>query len=220
MNTGPELNTPAAWDAAFAQEWERRGGPAQTAFFAQITLAALPPAFLQLLRQHRLDLLDWGCALGDALPVLAQALPECALRGLDISPLAIAKARQRHPNWTFSDQPLASQAAPAVLYSSNCLEHFNDPVAVLRQELLPQTRDYVVLLLPYLELVLSEGHCLTIDDATFPAQLDGWGLIFRAVIATHALPQTHWKGQQLLLVYAHPGSRGLAQLVAAHRPQV
>ncbi|PKL75179.1 MAG: glycosyl transferase family 1, partial [Candidatus Melainabacteria bacterium HGW-Melainabacteria-1] len=113
------------WDQVFDGPWERHAGPAQTTFFAQVALAGMPPPLIELIRQQQLEILDWGCALGDALPVLAQAFPASVLSGLDISSRAVARARERYPDWTFESRPLRELGRQLpVVYTSNCLEHF------------------------------------------------------------------------------------------------
>lgn len=202
------------WDQAFSEGWETRQGPAQTAFFAEVALAALPRPFIELVCQHQLEVLDWGCALGDALPVLAKAFVGCPLTGLDISTVAIEKARQRHPQFAFTTHPLLELGRQVpVVFSSNCLEHFEDPLSLLREQILPAVRDYLVILVPFLELRLSPGHFVTFDQSSFPPVLDDFGLLCYAVIPTADLPNTHWKGQQLLLIYARRQAVGIMDLL-------
>lgn len=193
--------------------WENHHGPEQTAFFARVALAGLPDPFVQLVRRQKLGILDWGCALGDALPVLAQAFPESHLIGLDVAPGFLARAQARYPGRHFVDGELKALGwRMPVVYTSNCLEHFKDPLGVLRQEILPWVQDYAIVLVPFLERELSMHHLATIDMATFPPVVDDFGLLVWRVIPTGQIPRTHWQGLQLLLVYARREAIGLQQV--------
>lgn len=199
-------------------KWEANQGPAQTAFFAEVTVACLPEPLIRLIRTRQLEILDWGCALGDALPVLARAFPTSRLSGLDLSPLMLARARARQPQWEFSTVPLRERPDKVpVVYVSNCLEHFEDPLRFLRQQILPQVQDYAIILVPYQEIVRCPGHLATIDASTFLPVVDDFGMLFWRVIPTGQLPGNHWNGQQLLLVYAHHQAAGLSELISGLR---
>lgn len=215
--TSTDAGWVASWDDYFAQHWEQNQGPAQTAFFARVTLAGLPGPFWDLVRRERLEILDWGCAMGDALPVFAQAFPQSALTGLDLSTLAIERARAAHPDWRFTTRPLLELVIEQgrrwpIVYTSNCLEHFEQPLEILRDEILPGVKDYLVILVPYQEYPRCEGHLVSFEADSFPATIDGFERLFWRAISTTELPGCHWVGQQLLLVYARPQALGLQQL--------
>ncbi|HEY9843591.1 MAG TPA: class I SAM-dependent methyltransferase [Candidatus Obscuribacterales bacterium] len=204
------------WDEYFTFGWESNQGPAQTEFFACVALAGLPGPLRALIRQQRLEILDWGCALGDALVQFARVFPESELLGLDLSGVAVEKARLRHPQLHFTTTPLNQLGRQfAVVYTSNCLEHFDQPLEILRQEILAGVRDYLIILVPYLEINRCEGHLVTFDADSFPARLEDLTLLFRREIPTAALPGSSWFGQQELLVYARAQACGLESLIPA-----
>lgn len=215
--TAADTNWVSSWNDYFSQHWERNQGPDQTAFFARVTLAGLPGPFWDLVRQAQLEILDWGCAMGDALPVFAQAFPNSELSGIDLSPLAIQRAQAHYPQFLFSTQPLLDLVIKrgqrfSIVYTSNCLEHFAHPIEILSEQILPGVKDYLIILVPYQEQTLCEGHLVRFEAQDFPAQLHGLERIFWRVIPTTQLPGSFWQGQQILLIYARPQAIGLHQL--------
>ena len=70
--TSGELRSAADWDEYFGEGggWERNGGREQSRLFAEqfCRRTSLP-------KDEPLSLLDYGCALGDSLPVIRRAFP-------------------------------------------------------------------------------------------------------------------------------------------------
>lgn len=220
MNDMDDLNSREAWNQSFSGEWQANRGDAQTSFFAKVFLTHLPPAFHALIQQGALSIVDWGCALGDALPLLRQAFPASPLSGLDISDVAIGQAQKRYPNLNYYCQSLAefcqTHPRPQIIYTSNCLEHFPEPLEIMRTELFPYVEDYLMILVPFKEFQLGKGHLHSFDEQSFPRSFNTdppFGLCFAQVINTAAYAQSHWRGQQLLLIYAHENSYGLQALM-------
>jgi SAM-dependent methyltransferase len=154
----PVVNSTAYWDQRFRDNWEDRDGPGQTRFFAEQAVAAMPDWFVQEIRMRRLSIFDFGCAFGDALPVLRQAFPEAVIRGGDVAPGAIATARERHPGFEFvvldNDAPKLSAN---IVFCSNTIEHFADwrtRLAIL----VTLASDYVVTMAPFRERSLTSEH--------------------------------------------------------------
>ena len=63
----PLVNSPEYWDERFLVDWERRGGPDQTVFFAELAIRLLPDWLRREIVQERLTVCDWGCAMGQGL---------------------------------------------------------------------------------------------------------------------------------------------------------
>lgn len=201
---------------AFAARWALNSSPERTRFFARIVLAALPEPLLEIIRGHQLELLDWGCAQGDALPIFARAFPDSRLRGLDFAAATIAQARMQYPQWDFTGSPLqGSDQSVSLVYSSNCLVCAEDPLALLQTGILPWVKDYLILLLPYQESPLAEGHLVSLDAGSLPPRLDDMGMLFWRVIDTTDLVESCWQGQQLLVVYARRQATGIQALIPA-----
>src|SRR5690606_12590084 len=87
-----------------------------------------------------------------------------------------------------------------VVVTSNCLEHFAEPLAVLAS--LAAAADRLLLVLvPFAEEPLCEYHVARFDDTTFPAQFEG----FRRLAALRVtVDPRYWAGEQLLVVYGSP----------------
>lgn len=54
----------------------------------------------QQMQQQRFapqNVVDFGCGVGNHVPLLRQAFPGCRVTGIDISPVSLRVARQRHP---------------------------------------------------------------------------------------------------------------------------
>lgn len=76
------------------------------------------------------SVLDFGCGVGAWLSVLARAFPNARLHGVDISEVAIGKARQKYPDCRFesfdgSVVPFADGQFDLV-FSYHVLEHVDD----------------------------------------------------------------------------------------------
>lgn len=214
MDSPQDAGWIAGWNHSFAHEWEGRQGREQTRFFALVTLYGLPEPFKRQIEARAPEILDWGCALGDALAVFQTAFPRSPLTGLDISSVAIAKAAERYPFARFTTTPLRELGRkPPLVYTSNCLEHFADPLALLQTDILPGVGDYLVILVPYLEIERCAGHLVTFSQTSFPPVLGDFGLLFWRVLPTGNLPGSLWSGRQLLLIYARKTAFGMQEML-------
>lgn len=206
-STNPHpVNSPSYWEFRFQSDWESRSGPAQTRFFADLAVRGLPSWFTNLVRDKRLTLCDWGCAQGDGTNVLARHFPGLSVTGVDIAQTAIRTASARYVDLSFLEHDLAAShdLQYDVLFSSNTLEHFSDPFAVL-EGLCKSVRRFVVLLLPFKEYDRISEHFFTFDEHTIPVSLaNGFVLVHHQTFDTAALVPTYWVGTQALLIYAHP----------------
>ncbi|MFO0207626.1 MAG: class I SAM-dependent methyltransferase, partial [Betaproteobacteria bacterium] len=111
-----------------------------TSHFAQRLLAGLPEADQRILARLPLSVLDWGCALGEGCAELAAAWPQARLTGMDIAEEALRQARARHPHLRFlassADQPPGTLPERFdVVVNSNSIEHFDDWLGILRNNL-------------------------------------------------------------------------------------
>lgn len=73
-------------------------------------------------------ILDFGCGIGTAAPVLAELFPQARLTGVDVSPASLALARTRHG--ALCEYCLPDQIAPAsvdLVYCNGVFHHI--PIA-------------------------------------------------------------------------------------------
>ena len=74
------INTKSYWDKRFVSgDWEQKQGRSQTRNFA---ISQIPK--LSIDREFSGILLDFGCGLGDALPIYKKFYPKAKLMGIDI----------------------------------------------------------------------------------------------------------------------------------------
>jgi GT2 family glycosyltransferase/2-polyprenyl-3-methyl-5-hydroxy-6-metoxy-1,4-benzoquinol methylase len=165
-------------------------------------LAELPTPEKDYLRSNAVSILDWGCAFGEGVELLARAFPQCRVVGLDFAARAVEEARRRHPNREFllTGEGTIPGKFDCVV-TSNCLEHFENPLEVLRSHL-QSCRKLYVLLVPYNEHPLHEQHFAQFREESFPEKIGDFLRLSAEIIP---IDPTYWPpGRQILVVY---GSR-------------
>lgn len=200
------VNSPEYWNNRFHTDWENAHGPEQTTFFGHL-LADHLPAWMRAYLDHKRTWLDWGCAMGDALPVIHKAFPKLHLTGYDIAAEGIEHARATHPSFSFYSN-LEELETFDLVVTSNTLEHFQDPYKHF-PTLAKLTRGYVVILVPYQEKERIKEHEFTFDPSTIPAEHSGMHLVYMRPIDARQIQNTFWWGDQILLVYARNDATGL-----------
>lgn len=159
MDIREVVNSKAYWERRFSTgDWEERGGRTQTMSFAtaQVRHFNLPMDFSG-------TILDFGCGLGDAIPVYRRFFPKAHFFGVDVSESAIEKCRGRYGAIaTFAQGNHEQVPFSDVIVVSNVLEHLlNDKVIV--QELLKKCKQLYVIV-PYKEWPLCSEHIRTYDE--------------------------------------------------------
>jgi glycosyltransferase involved in cell wall biosynthesis/2-polyprenyl-3-methyl-5-hydroxy-6-metoxy-1,4-benzoquinol methylase len=197
----PDVNSKSWWEDYHANLWDANEGSAQTAHFMERLIGGLAPEDVRFLGGHPLEILDWGCAFGEGVKRLAEAFRRCRVAGLDFSQHAVEVARQRYPDLEFF-QTADGQIPRAfdVIITSNCLEHFHNPMAIIRGQL-ASCRLLYVALVPFREDPLCEFHFARFDETSFPEQI---GDFYRIQLKVVEVEPRFWVGQQLLAVYAAP----------------
>src|SRR5690606_7214372 len=158
-------------------------------------LAHLPAEIVRYLERSRASIVDWGCALGDGVAVLGRALPACTVGGIDCSPTAIESARAAFPGHRFERHE--GEGLPRsfdVVVTSNCLEHFKNPLAVVRAQL-ESCRKLYVAMVPYDESPLIDQHVSQFRDESFPERLGSFERVFST---RFDVDERAWPDQQLL----------------------
>src|SRR6266852_5727264 len=98
---GSKINSPDYWNRRFFEDWIAKGGRKQTAFFAELCSRELPEWLVEEVRTSKSSIFDYGCAMGDALPVWQRIFPESARRGGDVAEVGLGIARASHPGFEF-----------------------------------------------------------------------------------------------------------------------
>ena len=147
------LNSVGYWDQRFSTgHWDDVGGRDQTRLYATALIdhLSIPPDFSG-------TILDFGCALGDAIPVYLEAFPKSQCWGLDHSESAISRCRTTYgevAKFIHGDQ---DDVQPVdVIIASHILEHIEDDQKVVRK-LLSRCRDLYVVV-PFRETPLCKEH--------------------------------------------------------------
>jgi len=196
------INTREWYDHQFDVAWERNNGPAQTRYFMTRLVAELPRRVRAAIGESRMSILDWGCAFGDGVDVLSHAFPACTIAGQDFSIVAITRARARYPDLTFICAADIGETFD-VIVTSNCLEHYDRPLDLVRSLLL-SCRQIFIALVPLAERPLMEGHEFSFDLGSFPRRLGTWSLLVARKIDVEP---KFWCGHQLMAVYVRQESR-------------
>lgn len=145
------INSKVYWNKRFNLNWESKNGRLQSCLFASgftYTKFAreIAPA----------TIVDYGCGLGDSMPVLRMAYPIAKLFYYDFSEVAMMKAKESYERLAESyDIGLASPMD--LVYCSNVIEHISDEsLSSFCQRLTQLSSKYVVIQAPFDER-LSDG---------------------------------------------------------------
>lgn len=207
MGSSDKINSESYWDARFREDWESCDGPWQTRFFYQVAVNSLPAWLLWQIKSQPLTLVDWGCAQGDGADVWASHMSPERVAAVDFSAVAIEQAAKRYPSIRFIHEDWLDDAQDIkdtfdIVFSSNTLEHFHSPFAVL-QKLVRRAKTAVILTLPYREMERIDEHFYTFLPENIPVRLpNGFKLYWAKVVDCRNLPKTQWGGDQVILLYA------------------
>lgn len=189
---GPQpgnVNTKTYWDGRFSTgDWERHDGRSQTEHFARGIVGRL-----RIPRTFAGTLLDFGCGLGDAIPVYREAFPRARLMGIDISEAAVERCRVRYGSVAqFLTGDAFTVPQVDVIISSNVFEHLSNPEEVAKV-LLSKCRD-VYIITPYKErLSIPRGEHVNFFTRKSFAEL--------GVVATQVYACLGWSEYGFQLLY-------------------
>jgi glycosyltransferase involved in cell wall biosynthesis len=200
------VNSRAYWDRRFIEDWEARGGPNQSRFFATLLLNWLSPRVRAEIASGRLSICDWGCAEGDGTAVIAAAFPDSTVTGIDLSQAAISRATTRYPAIDFRVGDVDAVAdGYDVIVTSNVLEHLDDPWRAAAM-LARAARRYVLVLVPFLDSTQEPEHRYVFGPLDLRERLDDEMVLAEACgIDTRQIPLSCWPGMQLLAIYRRLG---------------
>ncbi|MFO1523980.1 MAG: class I SAM-dependent methyltransferase [Kiritimatiellia bacterium] len=153
-------------------------------------------------------ILDFGCGLGDAIPVYRRRFPKARLLGMDISPSGVNECRRRYGGQAEFLQGGAPDVPSGidVIITSNVLEHLDSDVEVVRM-LLQKCSDLYVLV-PYREAPLYAEHVRSYDEHHFSA-LGAYTWKVFACRGWSAYGMGLWYGIRLLNIYRFLANRPL-----------
>ena len=193
-----EINSKEYWENRFKSgSWDEYDGSAQTMGFANIILENLPGWFRAELNKGKLSLFDAGCAKGELVHSLKKEFSSCTVTGMDFSESAVKYASETYKNCGFECGDITNLSKDYdIIFSSNTLEHFDNPSHILKG-FFAHAKSHVVLLLPFEEYDLISEHVSFFDFKSFPLVSDGYVLTYYKTSG----PCPVWPGHQILLIY-------------------
>ena len=137
------INTKNYWNSRFSENsensWKKMNGEQQTQIFA-----AEIAKRLKLSRNFSGTLLDFGCALGDAIPIYLSVYPKANIVGMDFSEKAIEVCKKKYGHLaTFICGDINDVPFVDVIIASNVLEHLSDDKFIAK-ELLKKCSDLFI----------------------------------------------------------------------------
>lgn len=196
--TGNRLNSREWWEQHFLEKWEAEGGPARTRQFMQLFLEGISEPDRTFLLLGGPTVLDWGCAFGDGVDELRRAAPGAQVSGLDFSHCAIAHARARYPDAEFLHSADGTiQRLFDVVITSNCLQHFANPLEIASHHL-NSCRLLYGIMVPYNEWPFDPSHRAQFREESFPARLGGFERIQVQLVRPDP---SVWNGEQIVVLY-------------------
>lgn len=196
-----DINSKDYWERRFQSDWNDKGGPSQSRFFARIALTNLPDWFTHGIRIDRPTICDWGCAEGSGTSELAAGL-SVPVTGVDFSEEAIASASATYGHLEFLCRNVLSESMPVydIVFSSNTLEHFQNPWEVF-DKLSEFARLHIVMLLPFEEYRRISEHFHTFDAKDMAFVRNGFVLTHAAIEDLSGEDSEYWDGKQVLVIY-------------------
>lgn len=158
-----DINSKSYWNTRFSSgDWERKNGRSQTENFAKAQTR-----YFALQHTFRGRIVDFGCGLGDAIPVYRKHFPHARLIGLDFSAVAIQECKRKYGHIAeFVCGEADSVPMSEVIVASNVLEHLQDDEALVH--LLLEKCKFLYIIVPYKEVIGSiNEHIRSYDENSF-----------------------------------------------------
>ena len=154
------INTKEYWENRFSKNW-KESGEKQTIEYAKENVKHLP-----INDTFEGSILDFGCAMGNAIPIYAQSFPCAKLIGFDISEIAIQSCKKKYGAIAdFYTGSIKDIPSVNVIIASHVMEHITDDKAIII-ELLKKCDDLFVFV-PYRENPLFVEHVNYYTDNYF-----------------------------------------------------
>jgi len=205
MIASEKINSTQYWDRRFLADWKENNGIEQSQFFSRIAVENLPAWFIHYIKQHQPSFCDWGCAMGNGTNVLQEMLSLENITGIDFSKVAIEQARSTYPAIDFiAADILKGESFPRfdIIFSSNTLEHFDNPWDIL-EKLSRFAAKFIVILIPFQEYDRHFEHFYTFETVNIPSTLrSSHFLTTYSILNAAEYPSSYWNGHQILLIYS------------------
>lgn len=198
------LKDKESWDEYFKESWEKYDGLGQTTFFYKVALLNMPCWLDKVIMDNKLSILDAGCAEGQATKLLSDRYKCSRVTGLDFSEEAINKSKNLYKDIEFLCKDFNSiDENFDVIYSSNTLEHFEEPLKIL-EKFTHVTNEFIILLVPFEEFKRIEHHYYTFTYESFPLKINNFYLMSANEVDCKDIKDGYkfWTGKQMFVIYA------------------
>ena len=197
-----EINSKKYWDERFGSgDWDINEGREQSLFFYSVALSLMPDWLKADINENALSILDLGCAEGDGVDLFAKNFKNSSVTGSDISAEAVKKAKEYYKGHRFIECDMNNVTEDFdVIFSSNTLEHFENPEKIIKN-ILPHCRKYFIMLVPFREFERIDEHFYTFYYKSFPDINEGFRLVYHKEADCADMENTQWPGEEILLVY-------------------
>lgn len=201
------INSRQYWDERFGTgDWEEKKGREQSAFFYNLAIESFPDWLSDEIIKEKMSVCDFGCAEGEGVFAFGERFKSSHVCGIDISEEAVKKACEYYPAHEFIAADITTLNREFdLVFTSNTLEHFNDPEFFIKH-ILKRTRRYFAMLLPFREYDRIDEHFYTFDYESFPLVNGEFSLVFYKELDCRDIPKTQWPGDEILLVYQRKGT--------------
>jgi trans-aconitate methyltransferase len=154
------INTKSYWEHRFVSNWKKNGSN-QTIQYAKANME-----FVNLPRNFNGTILDFGCALGDAIPIYLKAFPNAKITGQDISETAIAICKSKYGKIAkFRAGDVSTVSFTDVIFASHVMEHITDDISVVKRLL--EKCSELFIFVPFKEMPLYIEHVNYYDTDYF-----------------------------------------------------
>ncbi len=152
------INTETYWEKRFSSGSWNKSGRRQTEEYAKANITAM-----KISPDFNGKIIDFGCALGDAIPLYKKSFPNSLIIGLDISETAIKVCKKKYGNIAkFYPTNTTTNTNAEIIIASHVLEHITDDKKVVL-ELLNKCSQLFVFV-PYKETPLYFEHVNYYDE--------------------------------------------------------
>ena len=201
-NFKTDINSERYWDVRLKRNWDQSGGDVQTRQFAIGLIANVNLRELVGIK----SILDFGCATGEACPILRTVFPDSKIYIHDIAKNGVDKAIRKYGK-LLSVEVWPNATKVDFVYSSNVIEHVNDTKAFLEQIIRVSNR-YILIQCPWEEYHANgeritprnsqSEHVWTIDDQFISKFFDQKDIVWTKI--TGKVPIAWDGGEQLFML--------------------
>ncbi len=169
------INTKEYWETRFETNSWGESGNRQTREYAKANVE-----HMSLNKNFDGSILDFGCALGDAIPVYNTAFPNASISGIDISESAIIKCKKQYGNIAkFYSGDYNSIMKNDIIIASHVMEHITDD-RIIVNELLSKCKE-IFIFVPFRENPLYREHVNYYEENYY----DSFNVLKKSVFKVH-----------------------------------